>query len=82
MHHVSAACWCFRLRKSPSQTKAAADERHARAERLRTALAEEKLARLVQEKLAKQQRRKQVQYCLQFLTVSGGFELMPYGSFN
>lgn len=45
-----------RLRRSPSQTKAASDERHARAERLRERLAEARLARL-QEQFAKQQQR-------------------------
>ena len=45
-----------RLRRSPSQTKAASEQRHARAERLREQLAEARLARL-QEHMAKQQRR-------------------------
>jgi hypothetical protein len=46
------------MRKTPSETKAAAEERQARAERLRAALTEEKRARLRQEQLTKQQRRK------------------------
>ncbi|KAF8072639.1 hypothetical protein HT031_000299 [Scenedesmus sp. PABB004] len=46
-----------RLRKTPSETKAAAEERQARAERLRAALAEERLTKLKQEQLTKQQRR-------------------------
>jgi hypothetical protein len=46
----------LRLRRTPSQTKAASDERHARAERLREQFAEARLARL-QEQLSKQQRR-------------------------
>eukprot|EP00775_Hariotina_reticulata_P010480 gene10480-10639_t len=48
----------FKLRKTPSETKAAAEERQARAERLRAALTAEKQARLKQEQLTKQQRRK------------------------
>eukprot|EP00879_Flechtneria_rotunda_P024420 GHRR01025888.1.p1 GENE.GHRR01025888.1~~GHRR01025888.1.p1 ORF type:complete len:610 (+),score=296.05 GHRR01025888.1:60-1832(+) len=46
-----------RLRKTPDETKVAAEERQARAERLRMALVQERMARLKQEQLARQQRK-------------------------
>jgi Flp pilus assembly protein TadB len=49
-------CHLLRLRRSPSQTKAASEQRHAKAERLREQLAEARLTRL-HEQLAKQQRK-------------------------
>lgn len=43
-----------RMKKTPSETKRAAEERQARAEKLRVALIEEKLARLAKAKAERQ----------------------------
>ncbi len=48
------------MRKTPLETKRAADERQARAEQLRMALVEERLARLAKAEEGRQEGRQQV----------------------